>query len=202
MFSGIIEAQSKILSTVSLESSLRIELERPPSFDELKTGDSISVNGMCLTLEKFNADQMQLTLGAESLRVLGSVPLINQIVNIERSLRWGDRIHGHWVTGHVDQTVEILTTQPEGECWFLKLELPTALRVFIFEKGSVCLNGVSLTVNQVSKDFFSILLIPETIQRTNLTHMKSGQRINLEADWMAKSIHNILENRKLLEGQL
>ena len=193
MFSGIVEAQSKVLKQTTSDQAIRIEIERPKYFDDIKIGDSISTNGVCLTVEKFDSEKIQFCLGAETLKLLGAgfdlwakYPL-----NLERSLRLGDRVHGHLVTGHVDSLAKILKAYADGECWQMQIEIPDRLIGFFWKKGSVCLNGVSLTVNEVQKkvgqNFIEVCLIPETIQKTNLKNYQSGQYLNIESDYLAKA---------------
>jgi len=193
MFSGIVEAQSKVLKQTSSDQAIRIEVERPKYFDDIKIGDSISTNGVCLTVEKFDSEKIQFCLGAETLKLLGAgfefwtkYPL-----NLERSLRLGDRVHGHLVTGHVDSLAKLLKAYADGECWQMQIEIPERLIGFFWKKGSVCLNGVSLTVNEVQKkvgqNYIEVCLIPETIQKTNLKNYQSGQYLNIESDYLAKA---------------
>lgn len=193
MFSGIVESQSKILKQSVSDQAVRIEVERPSSFDDIKIGDSISTNGACLTVEKFDSEKIQFCLGAETLKLLGKgFDLWAQIpLNLERSLRLGDRVHGHLVTGHVDSLAQITKAYADGECWQMQIAIPKNLIGFFWKKGSVCLNGVSLTVNEVQKQsemhWIEVCLIPETIQKTNLKNYQVGQFLNIEADYLAKA---------------
>lgn len=193
MFSGIVEAQSKVLKQISLGQTIRIEVERPKHFDDIKIGDSVSTNGVCLTIEKFDSEKIQFCLGVETLKLLeaGFDLWQKYPLNLERSLRLGDRVHGHLVTGHVDSLAKILKTYADGECWQMQIEIPDRLMGFFWKKGSVCLNGVSLTVNEVQKktgqNFIEVCLIPETLQKTNLKNYQSGQYLNLESDYLAKA---------------
>lgn len=205
MFSGIIEAQSQVISSHAADQVVRIEIQCPKDFRDLKIGDSISTNGVCLTIEKFDEEKIQFCLGAETLKLLGSGFDLwkNYPVNLERSLRLGDRVHGHLVTGHVDSLVRVLKSFAVGECWQLRIEIPDALISFFWKKGSICLNGVSLTVNEVqrkpSENWVEVCLIPETIQKTNLKFYHENQYLNLEADYLAKAYIN---SRAQTEGPL
>lgn len=189
MFSGIVETQSSILAARPGSETVAIDIKRPSNFNDLNIGDSIAVDGICLTLEATTADLMTFTLGPETLRVTGWTRdgVVNRAVNLERSLRLNDRIHGHLVTGHVDSTALVREAKWEGETLRLEIEIPTALKPFIWPKGSVAVNGVSLTVNSAT-DVFSVGLIPETLKRTNLKNLKAGDRVNLEADNMARGL--------------
>lgn len=193
MFSGIVEAQSKILKSLPLKDSVRIQVSRPKYYNDIKIGDSICVNGICLTLESFTKSMMQFCLGAETLKILdqnfqawNSKPL-----NLERSLQFGQRVHGHLVTGHVDNLAKITKSYQQGECWQMQIEVPRNLQPYFWKKGSVCLNGVSLTVNEYfklkNKYFLEVCLIPETIKQTNLSQFKEKEFLNIESDYLAKA---------------
>ena len=205
MFSGIIEAQSKLLSQSTSDQAIRIVIERPRHFDDLKIGDSVCTNGVCLTVEKFDSEKIQFCLGAETLKLLeaGFEFWSKYPLNLERSLRLGDRVHGHLVTGHVDSLARVLKSYSDGECWQLQIEISDHLIPFFWKKGSVCLNGVSLTVNEVQKNskqnFIEVCLIPETIQKTNLKYYQTGQYLNVESDYLAKAY---ISSPPLLEGSL
>ena len=193
MFSGIIEAQSQIKSQSSSDQAIRIEIKKPQSFDDIKIGDSICINGVCLTVEKFDDQIIQFCLGAETLKLLGSSFKLwtHYPLNLERSLRLGDRIHGHLVTGHVDAAAKIHRTYEDGECWQMQIEIPDSLKNYFWKKGSICLNGVSLTVNEVHRTekqtLVDLCLVPETLKKTNLSHYEAGDLVNVEADYLAKA---------------
>ena len=194
MFSGIIEAVSPILTAVESPGVIRIGVQKPAQFDDLKIGDSISTNGVCLTVEKFDRDSIVFALAAETLKVLGlqgsANNLIGQKLNLERSLRFGDRIHGHLVTGHVDSMGNVLARSMEGESLFLEVLVQNSILPFVWKKGSITLNGTSLTVNQVQGNQISVCLIPETQKRTNLGEVKVGDVLTVEPDYMARAIVN------------
>ncbi len=203
MFSGIIEAQSNLLKQWSSDKTIRIEVERPSHFDDLKIGDSVCINGVCLTIEKFDHQKIQFCLGSETLQVLGAgfdlwarYPL-----NLERSMKLGDRVHGHLVTGHVDGQSKILKSNADGECWQLRIEVSDQLIPYFWKKGSVCLNGVSLTVNDIQKiknaNWIEVCLIPETIQKMNLKFYQAEQYVNIESDYLAKAF---VSNHSYPEG--
>ncbi len=193
MFSGIIEAQSRIKKQLPFDHSVRIEIDRPTSFDDLKIGDSICTNGVCLTIEKFDEQIIQFCLGAETIQLLSHAfeSWSKYPLNLERSLRLGDRVHGHLVTGHVDNAARIHRTYQDGECWQMQIEIPKNLKNFFWKKGSICLNGVSLTINELHQHNDSVLvdvcLIPETIKKTNLAQIQQGDHVNIEADYLAKA---------------
>ncbi|MBN8536085.1 MAG: riboflavin synthase [Deltaproteobacteria bacterium] len=190
MFSGIIEAKKNILKVISLNQALLIQLERPHFFQDVKSGDSIAVNGVCLTLEAFDAETLQFTLGYETLNILQwkKENLIGKNVNLERSLRFGDRIHGHLVSGHVDSLAQAIEKKQLGESLFFRFSLPLQSKKFIWKKGSVAVQGVSLTVNELDENSFTVCLIPETLKNTNLSDIKEGEWVNLECDYLIKGI--------------
>lgn len=197
MFSGIVEALVPALSSEPLSGGVRLRLQRPESFNDIKGGDSIAVDGVCLTVESFDATSMVFVLGAETLQVLGwsseRALQVGRRFNLERSLRFGDRVHGHFVTGHVDSLGTVVRSEAEGESWFLDVRLRDELIPFVWHKGSLAVNGVSLTVNKLADGVASFCLIPETQERTNLADLKNGQQVNLEPDWLARAVRRALE---------
>lgn len=193
MFSGIVEAKTQIIRTQSDENAnsktIRIFVNKPAFFDDLKIGDSICTNGVCLTVEAVTLDQIQFCLGAETLGVLGDTFSQWSLyeLNLERSLKLGDRIHGHLVTGHVDGLAKVTRSYQDGECWQIVIRIPEDIKKFFWKKGSICMNGVSLTVNDVQDDLVFLCLIPETIAATNLTQIQVGSFMNVESDYLAKA---------------
>lgn len=194
MFSGIIEAQSRLIKKWSSDQALRLLVERPVEFNDLKIGDSICTNGVCLTIELFTATEIQFCLGAETLHILANSlsRWETQPINLERSLKFGDRVHGHLVTGHVDILGKVIRSEADGECWQLQVEIQPPVSRFFWKKGSVGLNGVSLTVNDVQSlsqqaIIISVCLIPETIKKTNLSFLKVNDYVPIEADYLAKA---------------
>lgn len=195
MFSGIIEATQIIKNTKSSNQVIQIEIVRPSFFQDLKIGDSIAINGVCLTLESFTDESLFFTLGFETLSLLKwkEQDLKNKSVNLERSLLFGDRIHGHLVSGHVDALSKTLERQQQGDCLIFWFEIPSQLKPYIWAKGSVAVQGVSLTVNQVIENTFSVCLIPETLRKTNLNQIQVNDWVNLEADYLIKGLSQSLK---------
>jgi riboflavin synthase len=223
MFTGIIEATSSLTEISPLPHLVRIRVKRPQQFSPLKGGDSIAVNGFCLTVEEFDEKTMQFALGWETLNILklGSNfsanldPSLNSNlsdrslgsddmrflveralggVNLERSLSFGDRVHGHLVTGHVDTRVPLLERHILGESWVLTFQLPKIWHPYLWPKGSCALNGVSLTLNEVNSENFSVCLIPETLKRTQFSQIEVGDWVNLEVDPFARGLVHHLKN--------
>lgn len=211
MFSGIIECTSLTQSILSSGSSsekdslIRFQLKRPSLFSDLQIGDSISCNGVCLTIEDFNSDHIQFAIGAETLQVTGwdESQVSNMNWNLERSLKFGSRVHGHFVTGHVDFKGSIYRSLHQSEGLELWVKHPPSFRRFFWRKGSVALNGVSLTINEISKEnTFRVNLIPETLKVTNLGQLIEEQGLNVEVDSYARGLIHYLEERRPNETSL
>lgn len=196
MFSGIVETEARVLDVRTDGALLRIDVECPAAFADLHIGDSIATNGVCLTVETFDASKMTFALGAETLKITGWTAdgLKGAYVNLERSLRLGDRIHGHLVAGHVDATGVVAAKRDLGGSVRFDVRPPERLIPFVWAKGSWAVNGVSLTVNEVTKDgIVSMCLIPETLTRTNLGRLEAGSPVNLEIDAFARGLIHYLE---------
>ena len=179
---------------VEKESSVQITVQRPVQFDDVKLGDSICVNGVCLTAEKLQPQTMTFSLGIETLQFLKQAftQWKTYDLNLERSLKFGDRVHGHLVTGHVDQLGTIVETKKDGECWLIKIKLENSAQMgTVWKKGSIAINGISLTVNEVEKNgsalVVSVCLIPETIAKTNLAQFAVNELVMIESDYLAKA---------------
>lgn len=198
MFSGIVESVMPIVSSEELQNAFRVKIEKPKEFNDLHIGDSIACDGVCLTVEAFSDETMTFALAAETIKVLQLNPRswLGKRINLERSLRLGDRIHGHLVTGHVDSLGVVTEARREGESFFLTVEVADSILPYVWKKGSITLNGVSLTVNELEKSLVSVCLIPETVKRTNLGDLKKGDRVNVEPDYMARALQRSLEVRK------
>ncbi len=188
MFSGIIETSVPLLQFKKLADVCQIQVQKPQHFDDLKVGDSIAVNGVCLTVETFNESVVQFALGEETLKITGWNEKMPSELNVERSLRLNDRIHGHIVTGHVDTIAKVTAANFGTEVLELQIQLPKEYLKYVWKKGSLCLNGVSLTINDIQNDILSFYLIPETLKKTNFKNIQVGDIINIETDLMAKVI--------------
>jgi riboflavin synthase len=199
MFTGLIQQKEKILSAQQRGRAVLLTLSRPPAFTDLVNGESIAVNGACLTLVKFSDNTIEFFVGPETVAktTLGhdSSKIEGQNVNLERSLVLGDRMGGHIVTGHVDDVRPLVSRNQDGECLGLQVSVTTEQLRWVIPKGSVCLNGVSLTINKVdsNKLIFDVLLIPETLSRTNLGDLKVGDMLNIEFDQTVKVIVHQME---------
>jgi len=204
MFSGIIEENIQILKVHKQSPAsgvLVIEIARPKSFDDIKIGDSIAVDGVCLTLEVFDSSKMQFSLGPETLKITNwnAESLNGRKVNLERSMKLGDRIHGHIVSGHVDTLGRVEMAQLHGEAFDLVLSLDSSYRIYFPKKSSWAVAGVSLTINEVElkngRVWVSSCLIPETLKRTNLASLKVGQQVNVEIDFMIRTMAHAFQER-------
>lgn len=197
MFSGIVETTAQISRIEKNGSVYQILVQKPEDFNDIKIGDSIAVNGVCLTVERINPESLQFAIGPETLQVTGWEKILTKDiqVNLERSMRFGDRIHGHLVTGHVDGVGKVVDTLNNEGTLFFAVQIPEKFRKYVWKKGSLCVQGVSLTVNEVDNDVVSFYLIPETLKKTNLGLIKAGDNINLEFDYMAKAAIHYQELR-------
>lgn len=201
MFTGIVESSSKITHFEIIDSSVyRISVSRPLEFDDLKTGDSVCVNGVCLTIVNFDSELISFDVGPETLKITGwdESKLLNKNVNLERSMKYGDRIHGHFLSGHVDDVAKLVHTSANGEAWDMSLELSENAVPYVWKKGSLGISGVSLTVNAFENLKVKVCLIPETIKLTNLTEFRPGDLLNIEFDWMAKAFFHQIKNNPML----
>ena len=196
MFSGIVAAIGRITHLQALEKGLRLTVEAPGlDLSDVALGDSIAHGGVCLTvIEKAGASDKpgyKVDVSRETLDCTVGLDAPGE-VNLEKALRLADRLGGHLVTGHVDGVGEVLKFERIGESHELVIRAPKPLAKYIARKGSITVNGVSLTVNRVDKTDFSINLIPHTVAVTTLKHLKAGSKVNLEIDLVARYIERML----------
>lgn len=197
MFTGIIQATGKIVQVKPSEDdsdrslSIMISSESLDMTDVL-IGDSIAVNGVCLTVTALHGRLFEVDISPETLKCTQGLDRPDQAVNLEKALRLSDRLGGHLVSGHVDATAEVLRFLPVGANYQLTLRSPKHLLRYITHKGSITVNGVSLTVNAIDNDEVSINLIPHTLSMTNLNTLKPGMQVNLETDMLARYVENLL----------
>ena len=196
MFSGLVTAKSSVLEVKECESLLELVLKRPYNFKELKTGESIAVDGVCLTLKSFDEQSMAFDLGPETLQVTGwtAGKIKSKVFNLEPSLTLRSAVGGQVLTGHVDGLTVVAQSKKQGESCLLTVQIPKKYRKFIWEKGYLALNGVSLTVNKMKRAKIDICLIPETLKRTNLSLVKEGDSLNFEVDYMARSSIHVIHS--------
>jgi riboflavin synthase len=200
MFTGLIKEVTPFLHREDAEGGLRIEVARPSAWQDLELGESIALNGICLTLTNFDETKMGFFVGLESLAKTNIQTIRkDHKVNLERSLSLGDRLGGHLVSGHIDGTALVIAKEKRGESLWLKIHIGKDLSKWVVPKGSLAVNGVSLTVNEIDRENNDVefLLIPETLERTNLVHVSEGEFVNIECDQMVKIIS---EQMKLYRG--
>lgn len=193
MFTGIVEELGEVVAVEQLEDASRFRLRGPLVTEGARHGDSIAVNGVCLTVVEsgdgeFTADVMAETLRRSSLGALEP----GSRVNLERPMAVGGRLGGHIVQGHVDGTGTVLERTPSEHWELVRVGLPAALARYVVEKGSITVDGVSLTVVEVGDDWFTISLIPTTLVLTTLGHKGPGAPVNLEVDVIAKYVERLL----------
>lgn len=206
MFTGIISGVGRISDVQPLgpdgTHGKRLRIEPPAGYlDDVEPGDSIALNGACMTVTAFDkaAPWFTIDISAESLRLTAGLGQTGR-VNLEKALRANDRLGGHLVSGHVDGLGEVTHFAPVGESWELRIRSPKDMGRFLAYKGSITVNGVSLTVNRVTDSDagceFSINLIPHTIQETTLGDLKPGSGVNLEIDLIARYVERMLSAGK------
>lgn len=197
MFTGLIGDVGLLRSVEPLEKGARFEIETKFAMAEVETGASIACSGACLTVVDKGADWFAADVSAETLSVttLGDWQPGSRI-NLERSLRLGDELGGHIVSGHVDGVAEIVALAPDGEATRYTVRPPDRLAHFIASKGSVALDGISLTVNETGAGDFGICIIPHTAAMTTFGDMKPGARVNLEIDMLARYVARLLERNE------
>jgi riboflavin synthase len=198
MFTGLIESTASVLSLEEKGQSARLLLHSPSLAPLVALGDSIAINGCCLTVAAIDlpATSLAFDLLAQTLRVTSLGDLSpGSLVNLERAMQIGDRFGGHFVQGHVDATVTVLDWSRHGQDHQLTVSLPPEHRGLVIPKGSVCLDGISLTTAEVTPDSITCWIIPHTIQMTHLKTMTPGRRLNIEFDMLGKYVQNLLAAR-------
>jgi riboflavin synthase len=187
MFTGIVEEMGRIVAINRTERRVSLNIKVATIYSDIKVGDSISINGTCLTIAYINGDILSFDVIEETLSRtnLGELK-INDSVNIERSLRADSRIGGHFVSGHIDYQGRILEVLKGSEGAGLKISLPDEFSKFVVEKGSIAVDGVSLTIAGITRNSFTVYLIPHTLKNTTLGNMKKGSSVNIEVDFLAK----------------
>ena len=201
MFSGIIETTGTITKIDPIAEGVRLSLQTSLPTQEVSLGESICTNGACLTVTAVEADQLSFDVSAESLRrtTLGALQ-VGDRVNLERSLRLEDRLSGHLVWGHVDGVGQVTSIQPEGDSFLYTFAIPAELSRYLVEKGSVAVDGISLTVFDCQPTAFTCAIIPHTHTVTTLHQRKPGDRVNIEGDMQGKYIEKFVQD--VLEGML
>ncbi len=195
MFSGIVAAMGTLLERSAQGGGYRLRIAVGAlDLRDVSIGDSIAVNGCCLTVVEQEADSFRADVSNETLRctTLGSMEA-GRRVNLEKSMRLGDRLGGHLVSGHVDGIGTLLRRENDGDSLRLTLRAPDSLARYIARKGCICIDGASLTVNEVNGTDFSVNIIPHTRAETIIGHYREGQQVNLEADLLARYLERLLQ---------
>lgn len=193
MFTGIVQAVGQIahIAPAGEDAHLNIHVGALDMGD-VALGDSIAVNGVCLTVVKFDADSFDVHVSRETLSCTVGLDQPKP-VNLEKALRLADRLGGHLVSGHVDGVGQVVRFEPAGDCMLLVIRAPHAISRYIATKGSIAVDGVSLTVNGVEGDTFSLNLIPHTLEMTTLQQLGVGSRVNLEIDQIARYVERMTQ---------
>jgi riboflavin synthase len=193
MFTGIIQAVGRVRDVTSAAGGMRVGIDTGAlPLADVAIGDSIAVNGVCLTVVKIDAARLDFDVSPETLNCTTGFACGAE-VNLEKSLRLADRLGGHLVSGHVDGVGRVVRFDTAGDNRLLDIEAPGELARYVARKGSVAVNGVSLTVNAVDGPRFSINLIPHTLAATNLHALAAGAKVNLEVDLLARYVERIFE---------
>jgi len=193
LFTGLIEGEGRIISLLPEKGGVIIEVQTSFMLEDTKIGDSIAVNGVCLTAIEVKPKTFKAHISPETLnRTTFKYKKQGDWVNLERALKVGDRLGGHLVSGHIDGIGKVLKINPLGEFYQFLIEIPEVLAVYLVEKGSIAVDGISLTINKVKENSFELMIIPHTYQVTTLKYLKPGDLVNIEIDMIAKMVHKWL----------
>lgn len=198
MFTGIVEEMGQVVAVEDLpDNARRLRLRGPVVTSDVHPGDSICVSGVCLTVVDPDGAQFAADVMAETLRRSGlGVLAVGDAVNLERALPASGRFGGHVVSGHVDGRARVREREDSQHWRVLRFELPSELSRFVAEKGSITLDGVSLTVADVGEDWFSVSLIPTTLEETTMGRLEVGDEVNVEVDMLARYLARLLEGER------
>ena len=188
MFTGLVEATGRLIACQTISGAVRLSLASPLA-GEMNPGESLAVNGVCLTVIVAERVEIHVDVGPETLRLttLGTLSP-GTTVNLERPLRADSRLGGHFVQGHVDAMGSVDARKPEAECEWLRVGFPPPLAPYIVLKGSIAMDGISLTVAGLGDDHFDVQIVPFTLDHTNLRNLEPGDRVNLECDMVGKYV--------------
>ena len=203
MFTGLIEDCGSLVSVVKTSTSAVITLETSLPTESLKIGDSVAVSGVCLTVvgksaHTFSADVSPETFSCSTLELLRA----GSRVNLERALCVGDRLGGHIVTGHVDAVGSVKQISSTQNAVVIDIEVPAACSRYLIEKGSIAVDGISLTINSVSSNSFQLSIIPHTLDVTTLKALRTGSKVNIETDILGKYVERLMSNKPEVESSL
>ncbi len=202
MFTGIIEGLGTVKAVQSFGHGQRFMFEADFLLDTVKIGDSIAVNGVCLTAVTINGNSFSADLSPESLsKSTFGASKVGERVNMERAMRLDSRVDGHFVSGHIDGVGQIRQKLTKSNAVIISIETPPALSRYMIKKGSVAVDGVSLTINSCRRNYFDVSIIPHTSQHTTLTAKKKGDRVNIETDMIGKYVERFVILRDNDAGQ-
>jgi riboflavin synthase len=193
MFTGLVEATGRVAAIEAKGGDVRLRIASDTlGFADVQLGDSIAVNGVCLTVVAFDAHSFDADVSTETLaRTTLGAWTVGRLVNLEKSLRFGDRVGGHLVSGHVDGVGQVVSIEADARATRWRFALPRALSRFVAEKGSIAVDGVSLTVNSVGDEHFEVALIPHTQTVTAFAETAVGSAVNLEVDLLARYLDRL-----------
>lgn len=197
MFTGIVATTGRIAQAVSAGPMLRLTIDCGTlSLADVAIGDSIACNGVCLTVVALGSASFDVEVSVETLRCTVGLDQPGRLINLEKAMQLTDRLGGHLVSGHVDGVGEVMSLEKVGDFLEVSISAPTSLAGYIATKGSVTVNGVSLTTNVVDGEIFKLMLIPHTLECTNLHQLQMGQGVNLEVDLIARYVERLLHYGK------
>ena len=196
MFNGIIKNTGTINKIYIKNNNCFLYILSEIRFTKKEIGSSISCSGTCLTLEKYNSNLSKFYISKETFnKTIFKISKKGDIINLEKALKFGERISGHFVQGHVDTTAQVKKINLIGKSWQINFKLSKKFKKYLVQKGSITINGVSLTIAKIVIDGFQISIIPQTLKLTNLFHLKEKDLVNIEFDVLGKYIKNFLKRR-------
>jgi riboflavin synthase len=202
LFTGLVEALGRVEAVTDAGAGRRLTIAWPGLAETLALGESVAVNGCCLTVIAADGERFEVQAGPETLqRTNLGAKRVGDPVNLERSLRVGDRLGGHIVQGHVDTTAVLRERRPEGEWEFLAFAIAPEWTALMVPRGSIAVDGVSLTLVDVDDDGFSVMLIPHTLAVTTLGRLAPGERVNVEADILAKHVRKLMTDGQMADNR-
>lgn len=197
MFTGIVEETGGVVAFTRETAAWRLQIAARVALDGLALGDSIAVNGCCLTVAHFDAQHLFFDVLEETRRLTNfSTLAAGSLVNLERSLRFDGKVGGHFVTGHIDGLGTVEVFEQRGKDFYLRVRAPAGQGRYLVHKGSIAIDGISLTVAEVDGDAFAVWLIPHTLAVTNLRARRAGEPVNLEFDLLGKYVEKLLPGRR------
>ncbi len=201
MFTGIIEEMGKVKSIAKGAKSATIEVSASKVIEDVRLGDSIATNGVCLTVKHFDRQSFKVDVMAETMRSSTFDHLkVGDYVNLERALRLSDRLGGHLVSGHIDGVGEIINREKEDNAVWLTIKVPQDMTKYMIKKGSIAIDGISLTIQSIISDVLKVSIIPHTSDVTTLLHLKPGNQVNIECDLIAKHTEKLLAFNENKQG--